>query len=218
MHFAHSPHASSSKSTKIALVVAFHVILGIGLVKTMNVKLLALPTLAPPVTIIPTIEPPVVLPPPSSLPVPPLAAPTIVVPMPEVAVTAPPLPATVTTRSSEVVAPTEPPGRAIAPPAHPGAGSTGVAAVRTAAMIDGCAKPAYPAQAARNGDSGTVTLALLVGVDGRVSGSRIERSSGFRDLDKAAATALSLCTFKPAMQGDVAQAGWTQIAYVWTLE
>ncbi|WP_332879210.1 energy transducer TonB [Massilia sp. S19_KUP03_FR1] len=218
MHFAHAPHASGSKTTKLAVVVVFHLILGIGLVKTMNTKLLSMPTETADIQLVPNIDPPVVTPPTANLPdPPPLPAPRIVVPVVELPVTTPPLTNTVTTTTttSEPLPPTQPPGPAITPTTHAG---TGVAAVRTAAMLDGCTKPAYPAQAARNGDSGTVTLALLVGVDGRVTGSRVERSSGFRDLDRAALSALSQCRFKPAMLGDVAQAGWTQLAYVWSLE
>lgn len=220
MHFAHAPHASGSKTTKLAVVVAFHVILGIGLVKTMNTKLLSMPTETPDVTLIPNLDPPVVVPPTAKLPdPPPLPAPRIVVPVVELPVTPPALPNTVTTTTvSETLPPTQPPGPTIPPATHAGTGATDAAAVRTAAILDGCTKPAYPAQAARNGDSGTVTLALLVGVDGRVTGSRVERSSGFRDLDRAALSALSQCRFKPAMLGDVAQAGWTQLAYVWSLE
>jgi protein TonB len=221
MHFAHSPHASGNKTTKLVLVVVFHVLLGFALVKTMNTKLLSLPTLTPDIVLVAPVDPPVVIPPTVSLAEqPPLAAPRIVVPVTEVAVTPPPLPNTVTTTTaaSDPQPPAQPPGATVTASTNAGAGGTGVAPVRTAAMLDGCAKPAYPAQAARNGDSGTVTLALLVGVDGRVTGSRIERSSGFRDLDRAALTALSQCRFKPAMLGDVAQAGWTQLAYVWTLE
>ncbi|MGH8855994.1 MAG: hypothetical protein ACREWI_17160 [Telluria sp.] len=30
--------------------------------------------------------------------------------------------------------------------------------------------------------------------------------------------ALSLCRFKPAMSNGMAEAGWAQIAYAWTLE
>ncbi len=220
MHFVHAPHASGSKTTKFALVVVFHVILGFALVKTMNTRLLSLPAMTPDVVLVAPVDPPVVVPPAATLPPPPLAAPRIVVPFTEVAVTPPPLHDTVTatTATSDPLPPAQPPGPASTPSTHAGAGGTGATAVRTAALLAGCTKPAYPAQAARNGDSGTVTLALLVGVDGRVTGSRIERSSGFRDLDKAALTALSQCTFKPAMLGDVAQAGWTQLAYVWTLE
>lgn len=220
MHFAHAPHASGSKTTKLAVVIAFHVILGIGLVKTINTKLLSMPAEVPDIKLIPNVDPPVVAPATAKLPdPPPLPAARIVVPVAELPVTPPALPNTVTTTTvSETLPPTQPPGPVIPPTTHAGIGATGAAAVRTAAMLDGCTKPAYPAQAARNGDSGTVTLALLVGVDGRVTGSRIERSSGFRELDRAALSALSQCRFKPAMLGDMAQAGWTQLAYAWSLE
>jgi protein TonB len=63
-----------------------------------------------------------------------------------------------------------------------------------------------------------VTLALLVGTDGRVTSSRVQTSSGSRELDRAAVNALSLCQFKPAMNNGVPEAGWAQIAYVWSLE
>ena len=81
-----------------------------------------------------------------------------------------------------------------------------------------CATPDYPARAARNGETGTVTLALLVGANGSVLSSKVLSSSGSRELDRAAQAALSLCAFKPAMDGGVAQQGWAQIAYVWTLD
>jgi protein TonB len=63
-----------------------------------------------------------------------------------------------------------------------------------------------------------VTLALLVGTDGRVTSSRIQKSSGFRELDRAAVNALSQCQFKPAMNNGVPEAGWGQIAYAWVLD
>lgn len=223
MHFTHAPHAAGSKSTKLAVVIVFHVILGMALVKTMNVRLLNLPAVQPPVELVPTLQEPVIPPPLSAPQVRPVDPPVLVVPMPEVPVSTPPLTNTVTTTTTTTVTETTPTNAGATataiPPAGAGAGTgTGTAAVRMAAMMDGCAKPAYPAQAARNGDTGTVTLALLVGVDGRVTGSRVERSSGFRDLDKAALTALSLCKFKPAMRGDVAEAGWAQIAFTWQLD
>jgi protein TonB len=51
-----------------------------------------------------------------------------------------------------------------------------------------------------------------------VTSSRIQHSSGYRDLDKAAVNALSMCQFKPAMNNGTPEAGWAQLAYVWTLE
>jgi protein TonB len=57
-----------------------------------------------------------------------------------------------------------------------------------------------------------------VGADGRVSSARIDRSSGSRDLDRAAINALSLCKFKPATNNGVAQAGWAKLAFDWKLD
>jgi protein TonB len=92
--------------------------------------------------------------------------------------------------------------------------------VRSIALAEasGCATPEYPARAARNGDSGTVVLALLIGTDGRVANARVQKSSGSRDLDKAALNALSMCQFKPGMNNGVPEAGWGQVAFVWTLQ
>ncbi len=89
-----------------------------------------------------------------------------------------------------------------------------------AAVIDAasCARPAYPAAALRNGDEGTVTLAFLVGKDGRVASARVERSSGHRDLDRAALQGLSLCAFKPGTIDGVAQESWARMQYAWHLD
>ena len=222
MHFAQSPHAVANHSPRLVLVVVLHALLGIALVKTMDTRHVALPGFAPPVTLVPPVDPPVTSPPTPALPATSLPAPSIAVPMPELAFTAPALQnqvtTTITATASEPVPSTQPATNAL-PTTDTARGTAAVAPVlRAAAMIDGCVKPAYPAQAARNGDSGTVTLALLVGVDGRVAGSRLVRSSGVKELDKAAATALSLCAFKPAMLGDVAQAGWASVAYTFTLD
>jgi protein TonB len=92
--------------------------------------------------------------------------------------------------------------------------------MRTAVFADasGCALPTYPPAAAREGITGTSTLALLVGADGRVSSARVEHSSGSRVLDSAALNALSLCKFKPATNNGVPEAGWAKLAFVWTLD
>lgn len=81
-----------------------------------------------------------------------------------------------------------------------------------------CVRPDYPARAAREGLTGTVTLALLVGVDGRVSDAKIEKTSGSKELDKAAVAALGMCKFKPARTNGVPEAAWTRMAYVWSLD
>ncbi|KQV85161.1 hypothetical protein ASD15_08590 [Massilia sp. Root351] len=92
--------------------------------------------------------------------------------------------------------------------------------VHVAAVVDAanCAKPDYPKNALRNGDAGAVTLALLIGTDGRVADSKIEKSSGFRDLDRAAQVGLGLCRFKPGTIDGVPQQSWTRMQYVWNLD
>ncbi len=92
--------------------------------------------------------------------------------------------------------------------------------VNVAAVIDAasCAKPAYPAAALRNGDEGTVTLAFLIGKDGHVASAKVERTSGYRDLDRAAMQGLSMCAFKPGSIDGVAQESWARMQYAWRLD
>jgi protein TonB len=219
MHFSHMNDGGSTKVTKIAVVAVFHVVLAVLLIKSMNAKMITLPKMPEEVVLLFTPEPPPPPPPPPEppKPMPKVAPPQIVAPPPEVEVTQPPPPDTVTAAVTPDPAPPQPTAapQAEAAPASPNSG-----AMRTAVLADanGCAKPEYPTRAARNGESGTVKLALLVGTDGRVAGSRVQSSSGSRELDKAAVSALSLCKFKPATNGGAAEQAWAQIAYVWTLE
>lgn len=92
--------------------------------------------------------------------------------------------------------------------------------VRSAAVVDAknCEKPEYPRNALRNGDTGLVKLALLIGIDGRVKDSKIEQSSGFRELDSAAQLGLSLCKFKPANVDGVPEQAWAKMEYMWQMD
>lgn len=226
MHFSHMHHDSGSKATKFALVAGLHALIAVGVVNMMNNKGISLPSLPTDLTVLltpePVAPPPVPIDPPTPMPL--VAPPPIVVPRIEVEVPPPPVDNPVQATTTEV-----PPVQQAAQPAQPvqteapskpGAPATNSGAMRSAVLADasGCVKPNYPAVSARNGDAGTVTLALLVGLDGRVTSSRIQKSSGFRELDRAAVTALSLCQFKPAMNNGVPEAGWGQIAYVWKLD
>jgi protein TonB len=222
MHFSHSHNGNGSKTTKFMLVAGLHVVLGTLLVHGLHTRHLSLPRLPEDLTVTlePTRpEPPVPVDPPK--PVKQLAPPPIVVPIQEVAVAPPPdAPPLVTTTRSEPAQPPVTPGVAVAdtapaakPVANPGQMHSAVFA-----DANSCALPSYPASAAREGETGTTTLALLVGTDGRVSSARVQQTSGSRTLDRAALSALSLCKFKPAMNNGVPEAGWAQMAYVWTLD
>lgn len=108
-------------------------------------------------------------------------------------------------------------GRANLPQA-PVASAPG-AAVRQAVIADAraCA-PSYPARAYSNGESGTVQLALLVGGDGGVLESKVQKSSGHPELDKAARKALSQCHFKVAGNDRSAEPVWANVEYAFSLD
>jgi protein TonB len=97
--------------------------------------------------------------------------------------------------------------------------ATARAPVHIAAQVDSnaCEKPEYPASAIRTAEEGTVNLAMLIGPDGRVLDSKVEKSSGSRALDKAAIQGLSLCKFKPGSLDGVPEKSWAKLQYVWTL-
>lgn len=88
-----------------------------------------------------------------------------------------------------------------------------------AAVVAGahsCVAPPYPINAYRSGKTGTVLLAMLIGNDGRVIESKVQKSSGSSELDRAARDALALCTFKPA-DGQTTPA-WASLTYVWSID
>lgn len=159
--------------------------------------------------------PPKVLPP--QVPLPTLAPPDIFVPQVETPVL-PSNPPPVTARPATEAQPAQPTQPGIA---EPGAKTVVKAAPQLVpAVVDAkaCTKPDYPKSALRNGDTGTVTLALLIGTDGRVADSKVEKSSGFRELDRAAQVGLGLCRFKPGTVDGVPQQSWTRMQYVWSLD
>ncbi|RSZ55814.1 energy transducer TonB [Massilia atriviolacea] len=223
MHFSQQHIGASNKFTKMAIVTALHVVVGAALIHSMNRVPSFSISEAGPIEVTPVIEKPVEPPPaePQNFE-PKQLQPTIVIPPPIDNHIAPPPDNPIVATVSDKVAPPpaaiQPSGPAVTdtPPAVP----RPAAEKRTAVLADAsaCVKPDYPARAARDGATGTVNLALLVGVDGKVSDARVDKSSGSRDLDKAALAALSLCKFKPATVGGVAEPAWAQIAYVWTLD
>jgi protein TonB len=221
MHFSHLNNGSGTKATKLAVVAGIHVLLGVALIHSINTRHVQMPKIAEDLLVMiqPEVPPPPPPPPPEPRPMPKVAPPEIVAPKVEVETPPPQDPPQLQTTTEADPAPAQPTAQvqAEAPPAQPTDNS---GAMRTAVLADpnGCAKPNYPAAAARNGETGTVTLALLVGTDGKVSSSRVQKSSGHRELDRAAVNALSMCRFKPATNNGAPEAGWAQIAYVWTLE
>ncbi|WP_426197455.1 energy transducer TonB [Massilia sp. DWR3-1-1] len=222
MHFSSIHQAGGSRFGKLAIVAALHVAIGAVFIHTLNTRGVALPAMPAELVLMLTPEPPPPPPPPPpTVPTPAtLAPPQVIAPPVEVLVQQAPPPNNISVEVSTATAPQPPTTAAVAAEPGPATAAPRPAGVRSVALADasGCATPNYPARAARNNESGTVILALLVGTNGRVGDARIDSTSGSRELDKAAIAALSTCTFKPAMNGGVAEPGWARIAYVWTLE
>ena len=98
--------------------------------------------------------------------------------------------------------------------------ATAPAPTRTAAgvNVNQCEKPEYPSASRRLEEEGTVALRFLVGVDGKVIQSEVEKSSGFKRLDEAARAGLSKCQFRPALVDGKPEQAWASMKYTWRLE
>jgi protein TonB len=71
-------------------------------------------------------------------------------------------------------------------------------------------KAEYPKASLLNEEQGTVSMAFLVSASGEVLDSKVDKSSGYKNLDKAAVKAISACKFKPGTKDGA-------VDYVWSL-
>ncbi|MFC5568823.1 energy transducer TonB [Lysobacter yangpyeongensis] len=71
--------------------------------------------------------------------------------------------------------------------------------------------PTYPARALRNGEQGTVMVSVDIGPDGIPTSIDVARSSGSRQLDRAAVDAVRRWRFRPAMTDGRPTSGRVQI-------
>jgi protein TonB len=79
-------------------------------------------------------------------------------------------------------------------------------------------KAEYPKASLMNEEQGTVSMSFLVKPDGSVADSKVEKTSGFKNLDKAAVKALSACRFKPGTKDGSPAETWTKVDYAWKLD
>lgn len=88
------------------------------------------------------------------------------------------------------------------------------------AVVDfaSCAKPVWPKAALAAQHTGAVTLRFLIGRDGSVAASEVNKSSGHESLDEAARSGIAKCHFKPAQSGGKPVKSWVKMQYVWVLE
>jgi protein TonB len=98
------------------------------------------------------------------------------------------------------------------------AGASSVFAAEVPASFDAkTCKPEYPKASLMNEEEGAVSLSFLVSADGHVVESKIDKTSGFKNLDKAAVKSLSACKFKPGTKDGAPAQTWTKVDYVWKL-
>lgn len=78
-------------------------------------------------------------------------------------------------------------------------------------------KAEYPKASLLNEEQGNVSMAFLVSPGGEVLDSKVEKSSGYKNLDKAALKAISACKFKPGTKDGAVAQTWTKVDYSWKL-
>ncbi|HEU5437309.1 MAG TPA: energy transducer TonB [Telluria sp.] len=94
-----------------------------------------------------------------------------------------------------------------------------VAAAEVAAVFDAkSCKADYPKASLMNEEQGTVSMSFLVAPDGAVVESKLEKTSGFKNLDKAAIKSISACKFKPGTKDGAPAQTWTKVDYAWKLD
>lgn len=96
-------------------------------------------------------------------------------------------------------------------------GSTAIAADVPAVFDAKNCKAEYPKTALMNEEQGTVSMMFLVSADGKVLESKLDKTSGFKSLDKAAISAVSACKFKPGSKDGKPDTTWTKVEYNWSL-
>jgi periplasmic protein TonB len=76
----------------------------------------------------------------------------------------------------------------------------------------------YPKASLMNEEQGTTTLSFLINPDGSVAESKLEKSSGFKGLDRAAEKGMAGCKFKPGTKDGAPAKTWTKVDYAWKLD
>ncbi|MEJ7806900.1 MAG: energy transducer TonB [Telluria sp.] len=79
-------------------------------------------------------------------------------------------------------------------------------------------KAEYPKASLMNEEQGTVSMSFLISPDGTVVESKLEKTSGFKNLDKAALKSLSACKFKPGTKDGAPAQTWAKVDYAWKLD
>ncbi len=102
-----------------------------------------------------------------------------------------------------------------APPAPPAPPKT-IAPSKNISLSAGI-KPRYPPQAVRQRHTGQVILLVLVGTNGHAQKIKVEKSSGYRELDRAAKRWAERLHYNPGTRGGQPYEGWARIPVTFNL-
>ncbi|PRC94309.1 energy transducer TonB [Solimicrobium silvestre] len=211
MNFSEREQDPIKKMTGIFVVVVIHAIVIYALLTGLGKQIIAVIKELPiETTIIEEVKPP---PPPPETPPPPpklVEPPPPFIPVPEIQVDQPVSPNAIAATTNVQPQPSDATEVATT-------STTGPSVVKAQVDFSTCDKPAYPTNSLRNEEAGVVRIQFLIGLDGRVADSKIEKSSGFKTLDVAAKKALGLCKFKPGTVDGKPQQLWTAVEYAWKL-
>ncbi|MGL5340583.1 MAG: energy transducer TonB [Aeromonas veronii] len=78
-------------------------------------------------------------------------------------------------------------------------------------------EPAYPDLSRRRGEEGRVILKVRVAVDGTASSVEVDKSSGYRLLDREARRTVSRWHFIPGKQNNVAVEAWARVTIIFQI-
>jgi protein TonB len=221
MDFSGRQQEPGKRFVGIGLVIAFHILVVYALVTGLARKVVEIVQKPLETKIVEEVKPP---PPPPDTPPPPppklMAPPPPFIPPPEVAVQPQAPSPNAISQVSQVKPESNALPRTVQQPvvSEKPAGPVVVPAVINF-DIAGC-KPEYPRASLRNEETGIVTLAVLIGADGSVADVRIEKSSGYRNLDNAVRSQLlsGNCKNKPGTVDGKPQQTWAKVQYVWKLD
>ncbi len=111
-----------------------------------------------------------------------------------------------------------PPPLEVPPPSAPAEPAPQTAQVTAPPSLAQKLKFEYPPLSRRRNEEGTVVLDVEVGKDGTVGAVRIEKSSGFAGLDKAALNAAVKLRFNPAKRGAEPVEGHVHVPFEFRLK
>ncbi|MFT5533103.1 MAG: protein TonB [Burkholderiaceae bacterium] len=222
MDFSQKEHNPAKKFGGLAAVILLHLLIVYALVSGLARKAVEVITQPVETKLIEEIKPP---PPPPDLPPPPpppkmVAPPPPFIPPPEIQVsTPPPVNAIVAVSTVKPDNPVMPVPRApvAAPPAPTPAPAAPPVVVAGINDLNSC-KPDYPRASLIAEETGVTRVEFTVSPTGQLVDAKIKKTSGSRNLDRAAVSGLSRCKFNPGTQDGKAVQSTFSVEYVWKLD